>query len=66
MDAIDKEFKNRKNEILKELKFLFKANMRITDWDVPEADNQKAANLLVDILQEGVDQIKEDIKNNKI
>ncbi len=66
MDTIQKELESRKGEILKELKFLFKANMRITDWDVPEADNQKAANLLVDILQEGLDEIKDDIKNNKI
>ncbi len=65
MDAIEKELQSRKNEIKKELKFLFKANMKMTDWDVPEADNQKAAQLLVDILEEGLKEIKEDIKNGK-
>lgn len=65
MDTVEKEFYSRKKEILKELKFLFKANMKITDWDIPEPDNQKAAGVLADILQEGLDEIKEDIKNGK-
>ena len=63
MDTVQKEFISRKEEILKELKFLFKANMKITDWDIPEVDNKKVANTLIDILQEGVDLIKKDIQN---
>jgi len=64
MDTMEKEFESRKSEILKELKFLFKANMKIADWDIPEPDNQEAAEILVNILQEGLDKIKEDIKND--
>jgi len=63
MDTVEKELHSRKDEITKELKFLFKANMKITDWDIPEPDNQKAAEILADILQEGLDEIKNDIKN---
>ncbi len=63
MDTVEKELHSRKNEILKEIKFLFKANMKITDWDIPEPDNQKAAEILADILQEGLDEIKKDVKN---
>ncbi len=63
MDTVEKELYSRKNEILKEIKFLFKANMKITDWDIPEPDNQKAAEILVAFLQEGLDEIKKDIKN---
>lgn len=37
---------------------LFKANMKITYWDVPEADNNDAAKIIVDILQEVLDEIK--------
>lgn len=65
MDVIEKELLSRKSEIQTALELLFKANMKITDWDVPEADDQKAALMLADILQEKLDSIKVDIKNNK-
>ena len=65
MDTVEKEFQKRKDEIKNELRFLFKANMKITGWDIPEPDNQKVAKILSEILQEGIDEIKEDIKNNK-
>jgi hypothetical protein len=62
MDALDREFEKRESIIKKELKFLFKANMRFTDWDVPEIDNKRAAQKLHAILQEGLDKIKSDIE----
>ncbi len=65
MDSVEKELHSRKKEIKKELKFLFKANLKITDWDIPEVDNQKAAGILTEILQESLDEIKEDVKNDK-
>jgi hypothetical protein len=65
IDIIDKELRSRESEIKRELEFLFKANMRITDWDVPEPDNQKAAKILVAILQDGLDGIKKSVKNGK-
>ena len=61
MDAIQKDIVGRKKEIEKELELLFKANLKITDWDVPEADDREAANILMDILQKKLDKIKEDI-----
>ena len=65
MDAIEKELSARKEEIQKELQLLFKANMKITDWDIPEVDDTEVANRLVDIFQEALETIKEDIRNNK-
>ena len=65
MDAVQKEMEARKHEIIKELELLFKTNMKITDWDVPETDDQEAAMILANILQEGLDKIKEDIKSGK-
>ncbi len=61
MDAIQKELQSRKEEIKKELRLLFKANMKITDWDVPEANDDEAAKILVDILQEALDEIKAEV-----
>jgi len=65
MDAIEKEFKSRKNDIEKSLVSLFEKNMKITDWDIPEADDQKAAQILVNILSNKLDKIKTDVKNGK-
>ncbi len=65
MDAIQKDLENRKSEIKKEMELLFKANMTITDWDVPEGDDNEAAKLLVAILQEALDEIKGDIEAGK-
>lgn len=65
MDALDQEFESREAEIRAELQDLFKRNMKRTDWDIPEVDDQKAANMLVDILQELLGEIKEDVSNGK-
>ena len=65
MDIVEKELESRKSEIQTELELLFKANMKITDWDVAEADDQKAAEILVNILQEQLDNIKTDVKSGK-
>jgi hypothetical protein len=65
MDAVKKEFDSRKAEIQSELELLFKANMKITDWDIPEVDDEEVANIIVNILQEKLDSIKSDIKEKK-
>lgn len=65
MDAIQKDLQSRKSEIQKEVKTLFKVNLRITDWDVPEADDKEAAKMLITILQEALDEIKIDVSAGK-
>lgn len=65
MDVIQKELESRKAEIRKGMELLFKANMKITDWDVPEADDNEAANMIVNILQEVLDEIKVDVATGK-
>jgi hypothetical protein len=61
----EKEILSREEAIENQLEFLFKTNMKITDWDVPEADDAKAAAMIVDILQKKLDSIKDDVKNGK-
>jgi hypothetical protein len=39
--------------------------MKITDWDVPEADDREGAEIIVDMMQEALDSIKKDIQNGK-
>jgi len=65
MDVVQKELESRKSEIRSEMKLLFKANMKITDWDVPEADDSEAANMILNILQEVLDEIKADVVAGK-
>ncbi len=65
MEAIQKEFEARKSEITQGLKLFFKANMTITDWDIPEVNDREAAKILVAIMQEGLDEIKADIEAGK-
>jgi len=64
-DAVIKELAARKAEIKKELELLFKANMKITDWDVPEADDEEAARILWRIMKETLDEIRQDIDAGK-
>jgi len=65
MDPVVKDLMSRKEEIIKELELLFKANMKITDWDVPEADDREAAKVLLQILREGLEKIEADVEAGK-
>ena len=64
-DVTANEIESRKEDIENQLELLFKANMKITDWDVPEADDIKAANMIVEILENKLNKIKVDIENGK-
>ncbi len=63
--ATQKDLQNRIDEIRDELESLFKSNLKITDWNVPEADDQNAAEILLSILEQKLSEIKEDVKNKK-
>jgi len=65
MDVIQKELQSRKAEIRTEMEALFKVNMKRTDWDVPEANDNEAAKILAAILQEVLDEIKVDVVAGK-
>ncbi len=65
MEVILKELRSRKGEIQKEVELLFNANMKITDWDVPEADDKKAAEVLLSIIEEKLVAIRSDITAGK-
>lgn len=58
MDTLKKELLNRKDEIKSEIKAIFEANQHITGWDVPEVDDKEASKLLLKIMQESLDEIK--------
>ncbi len=64
-DTTIKEVKSREKAISEQLELLFKANMKITDWDVPEANDQRAAEMIIVILQNKLDIIRQDVKDKK-
>ena len=63
MDITSKGVDALKNEIRLEVRGIFKLNMKFEDWSVPEADHNKAANQIIDIMQKAVDELKDEIKN---
>lgn len=64
-DAVIKDLAGRKAEIEKELELLFTTNMKITDWDVPEADDTKAADIILNIMEKKIHQLRDDVKAGK-
>ncbi len=65
VDPVKKELESRRKAIKKELELLFKVNMKITDWDVPEADDKESANLILQIMQDELDNLKEAVKSGE-
>jgi len=58
MNPVEQDVLRRKNEIISEVNGVFRLNMKITDWDVPEADNELAGKMIIDIMQEALDGLK--------
>ncbi|WP_457597287.1 hypothetical protein [Hydrogenimonas sp.] len=65
MDVVEKEYQKMKNEIEKEIELLFKANMKIFDWDIPENDDREAAQLIIKAIEEAVAKLKADVEAGK-
>jgi len=65
MDAVEKDLNRRKGEIFKEIELIFKANMKFTDWNVPEADDRKAGEIIISIMREAIDKLEKDLKEGK-
>lgn len=65
MNPVKQDILRRKNEIIAEVNGVFKLNMRITDWDVPEADDTLAAEMIVEIMQEALDGLKTKVREGE-
>lgn len=61
----EKEILDRSEAIENQLELLFKTNMKITNWDVPETDDKKAAQMILEILEKKVTKLKNDVINGK-
>ena len=65
MRVEEKEIEAIKSEIAKEIRAIFKANMKIFDWDIPENDGREAATLIIDTMQKALDELKAEVKDGK-
>lgn len=65
MNPVEKDVMARKNEIITEVRAIFKANMKFTDWDVPEADDRLAGELIIQLMQEALDTLKIELAEGK-
>ena len=61
--AVQKDLHARKEDIRDELESLFKSNLKIVDWNVPEPDDQDASEIIVNILEEKLQEIKADVED---
>jgi len=65
MDNMQKELNDRKETIEKEIEEVFTKNIKITDWDIPEVDDRKVAEMLIGIIKNKVVKIGDDIEAGK-
>jgi hypothetical protein len=65
MTPQEQEIEKMRSSIKKELRLIFKANMKIFDWDIPENDDRQSAELIVQTMQEALDEVKQEITEGK-
>jgi len=61
----EQEIEKMQGEIRTELRAVFKTNMKIFDWDIPENDDKKSAQLIIDVMQKAMDELKSEIEAGK-
>jgi hypothetical protein len=65
MTPQEQEIVKIQSEITKELRAVFKVNMKIFDWDIPENDDRKSAELILEVMQKAMDELKKEIQAGK-
>ena len=65
MTPQEQEIEKMQSEITSELRGVFKANMKIFDWDIPENDDRRSAELIIDVMQKAMDALKQEIADGK-
>ena len=62
MTPQEQEIEKIQGEITTELRAVFKGNMKIFDWDIPENDDRKSAELIIAVMQKAMDELQKEIK----
>jgi hypothetical protein len=61
MDMEHKEINALKDEIKKELKLIYNANMEASGWDIPERDDKEMSKLILEAMQDALDELKSEL-----
>jgi len=64
MDETKKGVEALKSEIRREMRAIFKLNMTFEGWSVPEMDDEEAAREILKVMQEALDELKQENKDN--
>ena len=64
MDETTKGVEALKNEIRREMRAIFKLNMTFEGWSVPEMDDEEAAREILRVMQDALDELKKENKDN--
>ena len=65
MTPQEQEIKKMRSEITTEMRMVFKANMKIFDWDIPENDDKRSAELILRVMQDALDDLKKEVTDGK-
>jgi len=65
MTQQEQEIAKMRDSIIKEMRLIFKANMKIFDWDIPENDDRVSAQLILKTMQEALDELKKEVEAGK-
>ena len=65
MTPQEQEIEKMRSSIITELRLVFKANMKIFDWDIPENDDRKSAELIIETMQKALNELKAEVKDGK-
>ena len=65
MTPQEQEIAKMESEIIKEMRAVFKVNMKIFDWDIPENDNRKSAELILEVMQNAMNELKQEVVAGK-
>ncbi len=63
--ALEQDLQSRKDEIQSDFESLFEEHLKISNWNIPEVEDQKVAQSLALILEEKFNEIKQKIKEGK-
>lgn len=65
ISPVQKDLESRREEIMDDVETFFKENLKFTNWNVPEANDQEIAEGLMAILTEKLDEIDQKVKEGK-
>ena len=65
MTPQEQEIEKMQGEITTEVYAVFKGNMKIFDWDIPENDDRKSAELIYAVMQKAMKNLRAEIDAGK-